>query len=127
VSVITAPAPAGTIPIAEVAWRHRARVSGRVHSMRVQPWGGVPTVECTIVDESGGVIVVFLGRRAVPGIGLGRRMAVEGMVGERRGHLAILNPDYELLHRDERSMDQDREARPGGCRPALPALRAPSR
>jgi RecJ-like exonuclease len=65
--------------------------------MRVQPWGGVPTVECTVVDESGGVIVVFLGRRAVPGIGLGRRMAVEGMVGERRGHLAILNPDYELL------------------------------
>ncbi len=92
-----APAPAGTIPIAEAVWRWRARVRGRVRSMRVQPWGGVPTVECTLVDETGGLIVVFLGRRAVRGIDLGRRMVVDGVVGERRGHLAMINPDYELL------------------------------
>ncbi len=98
-TIATAPArvPAGTIPIAEVVWRRPARVSGRVRSMRVQPWSGVPTLECTVADESGGLIAVFLGRRTVAGIGLGRRMVVEGMVGDRRGHLAILNPAYELL------------------------------
>jgi hypothetical protein len=90
-------APAGTVPIAEVVWRQRARVAGRVRSLRIQPWGGVPTLECTLVDESGGLLVVFLGRRAVAGIVPGRRMSVSGMVGAHHGHLAILNPDYELL------------------------------
>jgi hypothetical protein len=65
--------------------------------LRIQPWGGVPTLECTLVDESGGLLVVFLGRRAVAGIVPGRRMSVSGMVGAHHGHLAILNPDYELL------------------------------
>jgi hypothetical protein len=63
----------------------------------VQPWAEVPTLECTLVDESGGITVVFLGRRRVPGIGLGRRLVVEGMAGAHHGKLAILNPDYELL------------------------------
>ena len=50
-----------------------------------------------VVDDTGGLSVVFLGRRAVPGIGLGRMMEVEGMVGQRRGYLAMINPRYELL------------------------------
>jgi hypothetical protein len=43
------------------------------------------------------VLVVFLGRREVPGIRTGTDLVVEGMVGERRGRLAIMNPEYELL------------------------------
>jgi hypothetical protein len=95
-TVLTVHASPGTIPIAEAVWRRRARVAGRVRLVRVQPWGGVPTLECTLYDESGGLVVVFLGRRAVAGIGPGRRMTVEGMVGAHHGSLAILNPDYEL-------------------------------
>jgi hypothetical protein len=87
----------GGVPIAQLVWRRRTRVAGRVRSIRVQPWGGVPTLECTLVDESGGLIVVFLGRRAVAGIGPGRRMVVEGMVGSRHGLLAMINPEYQLL------------------------------
>ena len=86
-----------TIPIASAEWRHRARVAGRVRSVRVQPWAGVPTLECTLVDDTGGISVVFLGRRHVPGIRPGTRMVVEGMVGDHAGRLAILNPDYRLL------------------------------
>ena len=88
--------PTGCVPIAEVAWRHRARVHGRVRSVRVQPWGGVPTLECRLVDESGGLIVVFLGRRAVAGIEPGRHVIADGMVGAHHGRLAMINPDYEL-------------------------------
>ena len=87
----------GTIPVAEVEWRNRAKVAGRVRSVRVQPWAGVPTLELTMVDESGGIGVVFLGRREVAGIHPGTRMVVEGMVGEHGGKLAILNPEYRLL------------------------------
>ncbi len=89
--------PPATTPIAEVVWRRPARVSGRVRSMRVQPRAGVPTLECTLVDRSGGLTLVFLGRRAAPGIDLGRRVVVEGVVGEHQRRLAILNPHYEVL------------------------------
>jgi hypothetical protein len=87
----------GTIPVAEAEWRNRAKVAGRVRSIRVQPWAGVPTVECVLVDHTGGIGVVFLGRREVAGIRPGTRMVVEGMVGDHAGRLAVLNPDYRLL------------------------------
>lgn len=87
----------GCIPIAEVTWRHTARFVGRVRSLRVQPWADVATLECTLVDDTGGVTVVFLGRRRVAGVTLGRRMLVEGMAGAHHGKLALLNPEYTLL------------------------------
>ncbi|HJV09089.1 MAG TPA: OB-fold nucleic acid binding domain-containing protein [Acidimicrobiales bacterium] len=91
-------APAeGCIPIAAVTWRTSARFIGRVRSLRVQPWADVPTLECTVVDGTGGITLVFLGRRQVPGITLGRRMVVEGMAGAHHGKLAVVNPDYTLL------------------------------
>jgi RecG-like helicase len=84
-------------PIGTVRWRERARVTGRVRSLRVRPWGDTPVVECTLVDDTGGLTVVFLGRRSVAGIQPGSRLIVEGMVGSHHRRLAILNPDYELL------------------------------
>ena len=85
------------IPIAEVRWRERARVKGRVRSLRVQPWAGTPTVECVVIDQTGGLIVVFLGRRWIAGIQPGTVLTVEGMVGEHQGRPAIINPDFELV------------------------------
>ena len=65
--------------------------------MRIQPWGDAAFLECLVVDESGGVLLVFLGRRKVPGAELGREIVAEGMVGQSRGYLAMLSPDIELL------------------------------
>lgn len=73
------------------------RVTGRVRSVRVQPWADVPTLECTLVDDTGGLTVVFLGRRKVAGIHPGTRMTVEGVTGAHHDKLAILNPEYALL------------------------------
>jgi hypothetical protein len=87
----------GTIPVSQVKWRARAKVAGRIRSLRVQPWAGVPTLEGTLVDDTGGLSVVFLGRRHVPGIRPGTKMVVEGMAGDHGGRLAILNPEYRLL------------------------------
>ena len=83
--------------IGSVTWRTRVRVTGRVRSVRVQPRAGVPTLECTLVDATGGIGVVFLGRRRVAGIHPGTRLAVEGMAGSYHDRLAILNPVYEIL------------------------------
>jgi len=89
--------PEGVTPIASVSYRQQARVAGRVRSMRVQPWSGVATLECTLVDATGGLDVVFLGRKKVAGIAPGARLVVSGTVGEHRGRLAMLNPEYRIL------------------------------
>jgi amino acid transporter len=84
--------------IVDVEYRRRARVAGRVHTMRVQPHGGVAALECTIVDETGGIALVFLGRRSIGGMKVGSRVVAEGTVaGDDRGRLAIMNPDYRFL------------------------------
>ena len=90
--------PTDRTPIAEVQYRQRARVAGRVHTIRVQPHGGVAGLECTIVDETGGIALVFLGRRSIGGMKVGTRIVAEGMVvGDDRGRMAILNPNYQFL------------------------------
>ena len=90
--------PAQTLtPIGDVVWRPRARVRGTIRARRVQPWADVASLECIVVDETGGILLVFLGRRKVAGIELGREVVAEGMVGQSRGYLAVLSPDIELL------------------------------
>lgn len=65
--------------------------------MRVRPWADVATLECVVVDDTGGLLLVFLGRRQVAGLTLGRDLIAEGTVSAQRGYLAILNPVVELL------------------------------
>lgn len=83
-------------PIGSVRWRDRVAVTGQVRSIRVRPWGDAPTMECRLVDETGAISIVFLGRRKVGGIRLGTRMTAEGMAGAHQRRLAILNPTYVL-------------------------------
>jgi hypothetical protein len=86
----------GTTRIADVVYRRRSRVEGRVHSIRVQPWSGIQVLECTLVDRTGAINVVFLGRNGIPGIDVGVYLTAEGMVGKHGGRLAIMNPLYEI-------------------------------
>jgi amino acid transporter len=96
-----APAEPGTpIPINAVRWRNRATLEGRVRSVYVGPVSGSPALEAELYDETGGITLVFLGRRTIPGIEPGAKMRVEGMVGEMEGYLAMSNPSYVLLPRD---------------------------
>ncbi|MBV8951756.1 MAG: OB-fold nucleic acid binding domain-containing protein [Actinobacteria bacterium] len=90
-------AAAPVLPIGQVKWRSHVRVKGRIRSIRVQPWAEVASLEATVIDPTGGLVLIFLGRRTVPGVELGRHVIAEGMAGEHRGYLAILNPVLELL------------------------------
>jgi amino acid transporter len=97
-STIPLPTIDGVTPIAALQWRRHARIGGRVKTVRVQPWSGVPTLECVLVDARGDTIsLVFLGRRTIPGIRSGTVMTVEATVGKHHGKLAMINPLYELL------------------------------
>jgi amino acid transporter len=87
----------GAAAISELEWRKRARVAGRVRSVRVQTGPGSENLECTLTDSTGSLLIVFQGRPTVPGIEPGARLVLEGMVGSWHQQLAILNPDYELI------------------------------
>lgn len=85
-------------PISALQWRTRAKIAGRVKSVRVQPLSDVPTLECVLVDGSGEAItLVFLGRRSISGLQSGSMLTAEGMVGKHRSRLAMINPAFELL------------------------------
>jgi RecG-like helicase len=86
-----------TTPIGAIRARRRVRVAGRVSSVTVQPWGSVPTLECELRDDSGRVMIAFLGRRQVGGVIPGARLLITGMASERRGRLVMINPDYDFL------------------------------
>jgi len=90
-----APAP-GCSRIADVRYRDRVRVSGRVRSLRVVPQHAAPVLELVLDDGTAALSVVFLGRRRLAGVDVGTRMVVEGTVGLHRHRLAMLNPAYEL-------------------------------
>jgi RecG-like helicase len=87
----------GSTSIIDARWRRRVTVSGKVRSVRVAPLHDAPTLELVLVDATGSISVVFLGRRNVAGINVGTRMIVEGTVGVHQARLAIMNPSYQLL------------------------------
>ncbi|MGH9251250.1 MAG: amino acid permease, partial [Acidimicrobiales bacterium] len=86
----------GAAPIADVRYRDRVRIGGRVRSLRVAPQHDAPLLELVLDDGSAAISVVFLGRRGLAGVGVGAHMVVEGTVGLHRNRLALLNPAYEL-------------------------------
>lgn len=88
---------AGCTQIGDARWRNQVRIAGRVRSIRVAPLHDAPTLELVLVDGTGAVSVVFLGRRSLAGVGVGTRMSVEGTVGVHKARLAILNPAYQLV------------------------------
>ncbi len=65
--------------------------------MRVRPWADSPTLEVVLVDDTGGITVVFLARRRIGGVRPGAVLRVEGMVGAHQNRLAMLNPEYQTL------------------------------
>jgi amino acid transporter len=96
VAVATAP-PADHTPIGSLGWRQRATVEGTVRGVRVAALSGAPSLEVEVWDGTGGITLVFYGRRRIAGLDPGRCVRATGMVGELHGTLAISNPVYQLV------------------------------
>ncbi len=88
---------AGSVLIGNTVWRRHARVVGRVKSVKIQPRAGMSSLECILVDQSGQILLIFQGRRAVPGIEPGAIVLVEGIIGDRSKRKAMINPSYTIL------------------------------
>ena len=105
-------APNGVVPISQVAYRDRAVVEGRIRSVRISPISGSPALMAELCDATGGVTLVFYGRRSIAGLEPGTPVRAEGRLGEHDGHLAMANPTYRLLPHDD-APPGSREAVPG--------------
>jgi amino acid transporter len=91
------PAAGALVAVADARWRDRITVQGRVRSVRVAPQRDTPTLELVLDDGTGTLSVVFLGRRALAGVGIGTHLEATGTVGLHKARLAILNPEYRIL------------------------------
>ena len=84
------------VPIAYVPLRKRVKLAGVVKRITVRPVEGFESLEALITDGTGEVAVVWMGRRQIPGLTLGTRVVVEGVVGEQRGVRKMVNPSFEF-------------------------------
>jgi hypothetical protein len=84
-------------PIKSLVARQRANVGGEVKRIRSVPRAGAPSFEVIIGDGTGEVVAVFVGRRSIGGIELGRHLTVEGVPRAERMRMVIVNPSYTLL------------------------------
>lgn len=86
----------GTTRIADATVREPVKIAGVIKRMTVFPMEGKESIEALISDGSGEAVIVLMGRRGIGGLTLGTRVVVEGMLGEQRGVLRMINPRLEL-------------------------------
>jgi RecG-like helicase len=86
----------GTVRMAEVTARDRVKVAGVVKRITVRPIEGYESLEALLFDGTGEMSVVWMGRRTIPGLTLGTRLVVEGVVGEQRQGRRMVNPAFEF-------------------------------
>ena len=89
----------GVTPIGEAEPRKEITVAGEISSMRIVPRAGTPSLEVTVKDGSGSLVVVWTGRRHIAGVAPGKRLVLSGRGTAQGagGRLTVLNPRYELL------------------------------
>ncbi|MGH2680849.1 MAG: OB-fold nucleic acid binding domain-containing protein [Actinomycetota bacterium] len=86
----------GSVRIEDAALRHPARVAGVIRRITVLPMEGKEALQALITDGTGEVTIVFMGRRGIGGLTLGKRVVVEGVLAEHRGDVRMVNPRLEF-------------------------------
>jgi hypothetical protein len=86
----------GTTPIVEAESRQRAKIAGVVKRITVRPAEGHESLEALLTDGTGEMTVVWMGRRTIPGLTLGTRVVVEGVVADKRQGRRMVNPSFEF-------------------------------
>lgn len=82
--------------VREVAERQKASLFGVLRSVTFPAPTGAGSFTATLFDGTGSIDVVWLGRKSVPGIKAGIRLAVQGMVIARSNGLCVINPTFQI-------------------------------
>jgi RecG-like helicase len=86
----------GTTRLAEARRRERVKIAGQIRRLTVFPMDDDESLEALVNDGTGEVVVRFMGRRAIRGLGLGTKVVVEGVIGEQHGAAVMINPRLEF-------------------------------
>lgn len=92
----------GLAPIDQTEDRRRARLQGRVSALTLPTESAVTGLVVELTDRTGSINLVFVGRKAIPGIECGTTLRVEGLVSTRNDRRVMYNPFYEIVPRRER-------------------------
>jgi hypothetical protein len=90
----------GATPIGALTPRVEATMVGEITSVRLVPKvGRSPWLEVTVSDGEGRMVLMWTGRKSIPGIRPGRRVKASGRPAATGpgGRLVLMNPIYELL------------------------------
>jgi hypothetical protein len=90
-----------SVRVAAAQPRTKVRLVGVVRRITVRPVHGFDALQVRLYDGTGDATILWLGRRSVPGLTLGSRLMVQGMLGLERGERRIVNPTYEFLPEPE--------------------------
>ncbi len=85
-----------SVRIRDAGTRSKAKLAGVVRRITVRPLEGHESLEALLYDGTGEVTLIWMGRRSIPGLNLGTRLVVEGMVGEIRSERRMVNPSFEF-------------------------------
>jgi RecG-like helicase len=88
---------AGATLISQLQDRQWARLRGTISVLTMKPRSGTPWLEAEFSDGSGTVTLIWMGRRAIPGITAGRELTVSGRISYVDGQRRLYNPLYELI------------------------------
>ncbi|MGH4026530.1 MAG: OB-fold nucleic acid binding domain-containing protein [Pseudonocardiaceae bacterium] len=89
-------AQSGARKASECTCGEAVTVLGRLRSVELCPRAAVATLEAELFDGTEGIMLVWLGRRRIPGIEPGRTLRATGRLAVRDGRKVIYNPYYEL-------------------------------
>ena len=83
--------------VKDLVARRPATVRGRLGDVQTRTGPNGATFEAELFDATGSVVLVFFGRRSIPGLAPGVALEARGTPRGHRGRTEILNPLYELL------------------------------
>lgn len=91
---------AGVDHIAECRCGQKVQVLGRVRTVTYGSATSELGVTAEVIDGTGALEAVWLGRRAIPGVEAGRCVFLAGRMTDCDGRRVIYNPRYELREFD---------------------------
>lgn len=85
----------GATALSDCQGRCKVVVVGQIASVTIDKQGG--WLEAEVSDGTGSVVVVWMGRKQIPGVVAGHSIKVSGRLSSRAGGKVIYNPEYQLL------------------------------
>ena len=87
---------AGTVRIAQAPSRSPVALAVSVKRISLIPGEHHDSLEALLTDGTGEVTGVWTGRRSIPGMTLGTRMIVKGVLTKAPGARRMMNPNYQF-------------------------------